>query len=205
MLANPQHWVRRLPGKLLHNLISHGIARVAEFLDDELTHITAIAAQSPTLHGRGADDVLDELRVIIRDISGTTASFTFSTQIKPRLNQLRLFGPSNSIVVNNSSGTIVRHRNRSFKSYLTFFIPPVLEAWENLSGSAANMTNFARRRLYQDSGMTELIRRFYQSITAGGAPAIPHREIVLTARIMDEVFRQIYASEPRQKARSAEV
>src|SRR5215831_18245508 len=32
LLANKQHWVRKLPGQLLHNVISHGIARIAEFL-----------------------------------------------------------------------------------------------------------------------------------------------------------------------------
>src|SRR5271157_1314853 len=32
LLGDKSHWVRRLPGKLLHNIISHGIARIAEFL-----------------------------------------------------------------------------------------------------------------------------------------------------------------------------
>ena len=31
LLGDQQHWVRRLPGKLLHNIISHGVARIAEF------------------------------------------------------------------------------------------------------------------------------------------------------------------------------
>ena len=31
LLGDKQHWVRKLPGKLLHNIISHGIARIAEF------------------------------------------------------------------------------------------------------------------------------------------------------------------------------
>ena len=32
LLGDKRHWVRRLPGKLLQNVISHGIARIAEFL-----------------------------------------------------------------------------------------------------------------------------------------------------------------------------
>jgi hypothetical protein len=55
-----------------------------------------------------------------------------------------------------------------------------------------NVTNFIRQRLYQDFGMKELIERFYNSIRTGGPPAIPYREIILTARIMDEIFAQIY-------------
>jgi hypothetical protein len=40
--------------------------------------------------------------------------------------------------------------------------------------------------------MKELIERFYNSVRSGGPPPIPYREIILTARIMDEVFAQIY-------------
>lgn len=40
--------------------------------------------------------------------------------------------------------------------------------------------------------MKELIERFYDSIRTGRQPPIPYREIILTARIMDEIFAQIY-------------
>jgi len=40
--------------------------------------------------------------------------------------------------------------------------------------------------------MKELIERFYNSIRRDGPPPIPYREIILTARIMDEIFAQIY-------------
>jgi len=32
LLGDKNHWVRRLPGKLLHNIISHGSARSQNFL-----------------------------------------------------------------------------------------------------------------------------------------------------------------------------
>jgi hypothetical protein len=40
--------------------------------------------------------------------------------------------------------------------------------------------------------MKELIERFYNSIRKGSPLPIPYREIILTARIMDEIFAQIY-------------
>jgi hypothetical protein len=55
-----------------------------------------------------------------------------------------------------------------------------------------NVVNFLRRRLYQDFGMKELIERYYNSIRLGDPLPIPYREILLTARIMDEIFAQIY-------------
>ncbi len=110
ILGSKTHWVRQLPGQLFHNLISHGIARLAEFLDDDV-EVTAHAHQSPRLRSLGGQEVLDELRVLIRDSSGTTAFFCFSTQIKPGLNCLRVCGPKNSLVVNQSSGSLIRLEN----------------------------------------------------------------------------------------------
>ena len=189
-LSNRAHWVRQLPGQLFHNLLSHGIAKLAEFLD-EVVEITAAAHQSEKLRSLGAEDVLDELRVLIRDNNGTTAFFCFSTQIK-RLNQLRIYGPVNSIIADIITGSLVRSSNRLHKSYLTYFIPPLKNAREHFRNARMNIANFLRRRLYQDFGMKELIERFYYSVRTGNPPPIPYREIILTARIMDEIFAQIY-------------
>src|SRR5437773_6517740 len=115
-LGTRTHWVRQLPGQLFHNIISHGIAKLAEFLEDELTNIFATAHQSPTTRGLGAEEVLDELRVLIRDNTGTTAFFCFSTQIKG-LNQLRVYGSANSMIADIITGGLVRNRTRSYKSY----------------------------------------------------------------------------------------
>ena len=191
MLGSKTHWVRQLPGQFLHNLISHGIAKLAEFLDDDLIDLVAIAGQSPRLRSLGGEQILDELRVLIRDKIGTTAFFCFSTQLKG-LNQLRLHGRAGSIVADQISGAVARNKHQSDKSYLTYFLPPLRAACEHLRNARINIINFVRQRLYQDFGMKELIERFYDSIRSGGPPPVPYREIVLTARIMDEVFAQIY-------------
>ena len=191
VLGDRRHWVRQLPGQLFHNIISHGIAKLAEFLDDEIAEIVATAHQSEQLRGLGVQEVLDELRVMIRDERGTTAFFCFSTQIKG-LNQLRVYGPANSMIADIITGSLIRMRNRSHKSYLTYFIPPLWNAMEHFRNAIRNVANFLRQRLYQDFGMKELIERFYNSIRLGGPVPIPHRETILTARIMDEIFAQIY-------------
>jgi len=190
-LSNRTHWVRQLPGQLFHNIISHGIAKLTEFLDDELVEIVATAHQSEQLRSVGAGEVLDELRVLIRDKSETTALFCFSTQIKG-LNQLRIYGLANSMVADIITGSLVRNYSRPYKSYLTYFVPPLKSALEYFRNARANASNFLSRRLYQDFGMKELIERFYTSVRTGGQPPIPYREIILTARIMDEIFAQIY-------------
>ena len=193
MLGNREHWVRQLPGQLFHNIISHGIAKLAEFLDDELIEIFATAHQSSTIRALGAGDVMDELRVLIRDKTGTSASFLFSTQVKG-LNQVRVYGAAGSVTADIITGSVIQNESRPYKSYLTYFIPPFKGAVEHLRSGMRNVLNFVGQRLYQDFGMTELIRRFYASIRENSPPPIPYREIILTARIMDEIFMQVYST-----------
>lgn len=196
LLGSRNHWVRKLPGQLFHNLISHGVARIAEFLGDEIVEIKASAHQSAALRHMGGQEVLDELRVLVRDRTGTTASFCFSTQAKPGLNLFRVCGPRNSILVDLSSGSVLRLHGRSYKSYLTFLIPPLLSAREGLRNAWRNFVNIVRWRLHQDSGMKELIERFHRAVAERGEPPIPYREVLLTARIMDEVFAQVRPRTP---------
>lgn len=191
LLGNPNHWVRQLPGQLLHNIISHGIARLAEFLDDEIRELAVSAHQSEKLRSMGGQDVFDELRVLIRDAAATTATFCFSTQIKPGLNQLRICGPAGSLTVDLSSGSVIRHQSRSYKSYLTFLVPPINSAREHWRNFRRNFAAIARQRLHHDAGMKALIERFHES-TTGGPPPLTEREILLTARLMDAIFRQVH-------------
>ncbi len=51
LLGDSHHWVRRLPGQLLQNVISHGIARIAEFLSCDDPRVIAYGSVSPLLEG----------------------------------------------------------------------------------------------------------------------------------------------------------
>jgi len=194
LLGSRNHWVRQLPGQLLHNIISHGIAKLAEFLDDDITSVVAHAEESPRMLELGGKEVFDELRVMIRDAKGTTAFFCFSSRIKPGVNQLRVYGPKNSLFVDQGCGSVIRVPARTDRSYLTYFLPPFRMAREHRKNGWRNVFAFLGRRLFQDFGMTDLIRRFYGSFSSEGMRPIPYREIVLTARLMDMIFEQVYGS-----------
>ena len=87
---------------------------------------------------------MDELRVMIRDKAGTTAIFCFSTQVKPGLNQFRLLGRTNSLTVDGTSGSLIRHQGRSHKSYLTFLMPQIEMARAYLGNGARNAMDIVR-------------------------------------------------------------
>ncbi len=106
---------------------------------------------------------------MIRDKRGTTAFFCFSTQIKPGRSELRIFGPGNSITVDQASGTVLSHKNRKWKSYLTYFGPPLLLSAESFKAARSNVAHSWA------VACTELMSQFYGSIRAQTEPPISAR------------------------------
>jgi predicted dehydrogenase len=191
LLGDRNHWVRKLPGKLLQNVISHGIASIAEFWSGDRPEVAAVGFRSKFLTDLGADDLMDELRVVMKGENGMTAYFTFSSQMRPGLHQCRIYGPANGIVVDDDKQTVIKLRGSSYKSYGEKFIPSVSFAGQYLSNAVANARLFMRRDFHMKSGMKALIERFYDAIETGVALPISYREIILTATIMDDIFAQL--------------
>ena len=202
LLADKTHWVRKLPGKLLHNLISHGIARVAEFLSGDSVRVFAHGFVSPSLQKLGELEIIDELRVVLVDAEQTTAYFTFSSQMRPILNQFRIYGPKNGLMVDQDSETVIRLRGNKLKSYAEHFLSPVTLAKQYIGNASTNMQLFLKNDFHPKAGMKHLIQSFYRSITDGTPPPIPYREILLTARIMDDIFNQIKVADTQTKTSS---
>jgi predicted dehydrogenase len=190
-LAENEHWVRKLPGGLLQNVISHGVARIAELLTGDCPRVMAHGFVSPSLRRLGSKDVLDELRTVITDDSGTTAYFTFSSQMRPLVQQFRVFGSHNGLVLDEQQQTILMLRGRAFKSYVERFIPQLLFAGQHVANSVRNLRLFMKNDFHFEAGKKELIAAFYRSITDGTPPPIPAAEILRTARIMDAIFQQL--------------
>lgn len=192
LLSDKGHWVRRLPGKLLQNIISHGVARIAEFLTSDDPHVIAYGFASPLLRGIGESEIVDELRVIISDNErATTAYFTFSSQMRPVIHEFRIYGSKNGLILDHNHETLIRLRGTKFKSYADHFIPPVVLAKQHLGNVIGNLRLFLARDFHMDSGMKFLAESFYRSIREGTALPISKREILLTARIMDNIFQQL--------------
>ena len=138
LLGDKQHWIRRLPGRLLHNIISHGIASIAEFLTGDSPEVLADGFVSPLLTKMGESDIVDELRVIIRDAERTTAYFTFSSQMRPAIHGFRVYGPKNGLVLDHDQDTVIKLRGERFKSYGEKIIPSMIFAGQHLGNVARN-------------------------------------------------------------------
>jgi predicted dehydrogenase len=191
LLGDKQHWVRRLPGQLLQNIISHGVARVAEFLTSDAPQVMAYGFVSPLLKSMGETELVDELRVIISEEERTTAYFTFSSQMRPCLHEFRIYGPQNGLIVDQDHELLIKLRGAKFKSYVNMFIPPISLASQHLGNLMTNVKSFLGRDFHMKAGMKCLIESFYNSIVRDTPVPIPYREILVTARIMDDIFDQL--------------
>ena len=199
MLGDPKHWVRRLPGSLLHNLISHGVSKVAEFLEGDAPTLFSVSFSSPYLVEHNHTEIVDEVRALLRDERGTTAFFLFTTQFGAASQELRLFGRTGNLLLDNTYRTVVRIRPSQHKSYLRYFLAPLAHAREQARNTTANVRQFIRKDFAMDFGMRKLMELFYRAIREGGPDPIPMAEIRRTARIMDTMFQQVPSAQNAQE------
>jgi predicted dehydrogenase len=193
LLADKDHWVRKLPGQLLQNIISHGIARVAEFFSTDRPRVFAHGFVSPSLRRRGETEIVDELRVILSEEDRVTAYFTFSSQMRPSLHQFRIYGPANGLLMDQDNETLILLRGRRRTSYLEQFVSPAVFAKQYFANSLGNIRRFLARDFHSKAGMKFLIESFYQAIAGTDPLPIPYDEILRTSRIMDDIFAQLRA------------
>jgi len=191
LLGEKQHWARTLPGGLLHNTISHGMAKIAEYLPGESPQVIAYGFVSPFLKRLGENEIIDELRVILQGEGGTTAYFTFSSQMRPSLHEFRLYGPKNGLEFDEDQQWLIKLRGNRYKSYAEKFLPQTSFAKQYWGSFFRNARLFLARDFHMNSGKKHLIEAFYRSITEGAPVPIPYREIRMTSRIMDAIFTQI--------------
>lgn len=198
LLGDKEHWVRKLPGSLLQNIISHGISKIAEFLSGDNPTVIAHGFTTPFLKSIGQNDIIDEVRVIILDEDSTTAYFTFSSQISPSPHQFRLYGPKQSLIVDDDHQILIKIDNKEYKSYLRYFLPPFEYAKQYVENFGGNFMKFIRKdfHLPNDAALKTLIESFYNSIVNNAPLPLSYREILLTSKIMDAIFIQINEAQP---------
>jgi len=191
-LANKTHWVRSLPGQLMHNIISHGIAKIAEYLPGDNISVIAHGFTSEFLKRIGENDLIDELRVIINDHNQTTAYFTFSTQMRPLLREFRIYGSKNGLIINQEHHSLIKVPGTSHKSYKNKLIPLNYYAKQYRKNMMTNIRLFLKRDFHMKSGLKRLIELFYRSVSVNSPLPISYGEILLTTKIMDSIFAQVY-------------
>jgi hypothetical protein len=195
LLGDKQHWVRALPGGLLQNTISHGVSKIAEYLTGPALQVVAFGFTSGLLRSIGETEICDELRVIVYD-GAATAYFTFSSQMRPSLHLLRVYGPDNGLIMDEQQQTVIKVKG---SRYLEQLVPPWGYAKQYVGNAVGNASKFLAADFQTNYGMRTLMKAFYRSIIDGGPVPIPHHEILRTSQIMEEVFLQLRSSQDARK------
>ena len=142
----------------------------------------------------GETEIIDELRVIIsrRTVRLPISHFllkcvqgsTGSACTDPRT-------VSCSIRIRRHSSSFAEHDTRATRRnscrQLSF-------AGQYLRNVTSNLQTFLGKDFHMKSGMKFLIESFYRSIVDGTPEPIPYREILLTARIMEAIFKSLSES-----------
>lgn len=191
LLGDKNHWVRQLPGTLMHNNINHGISSIAEYLTVSEPKVIAYGYSSPFLKQINETSIIDEARVIISENEITSAFFTFSSQMRPVLHQFRIYGKKNGLIVDHDQQICIKLPGSRRKSYLEKFISPLMSASQLAGNSIRNINLFLKRGFHMKSGMRNLIESFYSSIVDDKSVPIPYEEILRTCKIMDDIFKQL--------------
>lgn len=190
---DPNHWVHRLPGKLFQNVLDHVLNKIVPYLGEEKPDVHATAYRGDGIQtGSQADQLLDELRVMIRG-SNVSAYATFSSHARPIGHSLRVYGTKNTAHVDFNARTLVLERKQTFPSALGRLFPAFLSAKDHLRQGLRNVSSFSHSRFHYFDGMHRLLNEFYLSIERDSPPPIPYSQILQVSAIMETIFNQVYS------------
>jgi predicted dehydrogenase len=189
VLQDDEHWVRALPGGLLHNVIDHLLNKIIEFIPDQQPEICVSAWDRSGLLG-----LPDELRMMVR---GREASgyATFSCHAKPLTHSLTVFGSKNTVHLDFVGNCITFETSPSLPGALGRLSCAFDQARQYLIQAAGNVIRFVKSEYQYFAGLNFLMSSFYDSIIENRPVPISYAEILRAYRLMDEVFLQMRATE----------
>jgi len=179
---DPDHWVHRLPGGILHNLAPHPAYLLEAF--------TGPARRIEVLHGRSgivSGCAVEEVRAVVEG-EQAIGGLTLSLAARPFMATLAVYGSDASLLLNFSTQTLVVRR------------PPrgpklVAKAWENLSvgaqlvaETARTAADVARRRYPLYPGMHALVRGFYAALAAGTPVPVSGADGLRNVELLDALW-----------------
>ncbi|MGC3996225.1 MAG: Gfo/Idh/MocA family oxidoreductase [Anaeromyxobacter sp.] len=191
ILADPGHWVHRLPGGLAQNNLSHPLSLLLPLLGDGPLAVHAGAARlRPQRTGDVRDRFHDELRL---QLSGerATASVVFSCRMRPVQLALSVLGTRRSAQVSLDARTVRLVEGSRWPGPLgkvDWARRDALAAGREALGRAGDL---ARARLHWFEGLRALLAAFYASLRGAGQAPAPVAEARRVAEVMDRAFAQL--------------
>lgn len=193
VLADPNHWVHRLPGKLFHNVLDHVLCKVAPLLPEQALSASCHAFRMrPAVGDAIVDDLPDELRFTL--VSGqVTVSACISSHARPVTHTMRVLGTRDSVLLDFGARTITRLARQRYPASVGRLFPALDQARAYARQLWANLKSFWRHDYHFFIGMRRLLTGFYQSILGQGPDALSERDVLMTCRAIDTVIAAMAA------------
>jgi predicted dehydrogenase len=197
--SDPDHWVRRLPGGLFQNTISHPLYRITEFLPDSDPQLWATWFNKT----RGVP-FPTELRAHFRG-ENVTGSLLFASTIEPRYRTTRIYGSQAGIEIDLESQIIRFDRQTRLPGAFSKVEAPLRLLGEAMRNVRRGFGRFLRAEGHYFSGMQELFRRFYGAILDGTELPVSYDEALRVTGLMDCMFEQCRPADEERNAGGVDV
>jgi predicted dehydrogenase len=180
--ATPGHWVNRLPGKVIQNVVPHALYHVVPLMPDEPDEIQCLR-----MDRAGTGIYEDELRVIWRS-GRQTAYITFTSGVRPIRQFMRVYGSRGIVEVDFTNhlfttiddtplpGPVARSRNA------------IVPGWRAIKQglAAARAAYSGRDRFF--AGMGQMFSQLYDAVREGrDVPPVPYAEVIRVSEIIDAI------------------
>ena len=186
VLADPGHWVHRLPGKLFHNVLDHVVSKISPYIGDDFAVDVLAFRRRPAAGVAMLDDMEDELRFVLRSGS-VTASGLVSAHARPVTHVLRMIGTRDTVEVDYAARTLVFAARQAQPSALGRLFPPWVQARQFARNGLRNLAEFRRYRFQYFAGMRELLARFYDAVAGRAPEPIPAAQVIRVCSVIDAI------------------
>lgn len=186
VMADPGHWVHRLPGKLFHNVLDHVLAKVAAHIGDDFS-VQVLAFRRRAATGNPAVDAMpDELRFMLRG-GAVTVTGLVSAHGRPVAHTLRVVGTADTVELDYAARTLVQSARQTQPSAIGRLFVPWVQARRYVRNGARALGAFRRHEAHYFQCMRVLLNRFYDAVEGHGTDPVPHDQILRVCRAIDRM------------------
>lgn len=191
VMADPGHWVHRLPGRLFHNVLDHVLAKLVAHIDDDF-ELQALAFRRRAPSGNAIVDAMpDELRFMIHSGS-VTATGMVSAHARPVSHALKVVGTRDTVELDYAARTLVRSARQTQPSAIGRLFPPWVQGMRFHGNGWKNLRRFFRYQAHYFQCMRELLDRFYDAVESRDVDdPVPHAHILRVCRMIDRIVLEI--------------
>jgi predicted dehydrogenase len=182
VIGNPDHWVRRLPGGLFQNTISHPLYRITEFLTDPKPEL-----QASWFSRFNHIPFPTELRAHLRG-DHVTGCLLFTSSTKPCHRLTRIYGTKGSLEVDLNAQLLRADKATRYPGAFAKIEEPWRRVRESVANLSRNVGRFWNGELHYFEGMKRTFQLFYEAVRDGSESPVSYDEMVRVTQIMDRVF-----------------